>query len=112
MVGYTYNVSETKASVRTIIDSQASIAALISSTRDQGTVRGTLGVDGTAMQKKLARAVVAGHVTMANAYYAGIRLRVQHSYQPYQQRRVLILPQFSCAPRLRVFRFKQRFYKA
>ncbi|NLI22648.1 MAG: rod shape-determining protein MreC [Clostridiales bacterium] len=49
LVGYTYNVSATKASVRTIIDSEASIAALISSTRDQGTVRGTLGVDGTAM---------------------------------------------------------------
>ena len=49
LVGYTYNTSETKASVRTIIDSEASIAALISSTRDQGTVRGTLGVDGTAM---------------------------------------------------------------
>lgn len=49
LVGYTYNVSATKASVRTIIDSEASIAALISSTRDQGTVRGTLSVDGTAM---------------------------------------------------------------
>ena len=49
LVGYTYNTSATKASVRTIIDSEASIAALISSTRDQGTVRGTLGVDGTAM---------------------------------------------------------------
>jgi len=49
LIGYTYNVSATKSSVRTIIDSQASIAALISSTRDQGTVRGTLGVDGTAM---------------------------------------------------------------
>ena len=49
LVGYTYNVSETKSSVRTIIDSSASIAALISSTRDQGTVRGTLGVDGSAM---------------------------------------------------------------
>lgn len=49
LVGYTYNVSATKSSVRTIIDSEASIAALISSTRDQGTVRGTLGVDGTAM---------------------------------------------------------------
>ena len=49
LVGYTYNVSATKSDVRTIIDSQASIAALISSTRDQGTVRGTLGVDGTAM---------------------------------------------------------------
>ena len=49
LVGYTYNVSATSASVRTIIDSDASIAALISSTRDQGTVRGTLDVDGTAM---------------------------------------------------------------
>ena len=49
LVGYTYNVSPTKANVRTIIDSEASIAGLISSTRDQGTVRGTLGVDGTAM---------------------------------------------------------------
>jgi rod shape-determining protein MreC len=49
LVGYTYNTSATKASVRTIIDSEASIAALISSTRDQGTVRGTLGIDGAAM---------------------------------------------------------------
>ncbi len=49
LVGYTYNVTDTKSSVRTIIDSEASIAALISSTRDQGTVRGTLGVDGTAL---------------------------------------------------------------
>jgi rod shape-determining protein MreC len=49
LVGYTYNVKKTSASVRSIIDSDASIAALISSTRDQGTVRGTLGVDGTAM---------------------------------------------------------------
>ncbi len=49
LVGYTYNTKATSASVRTIIDSDASIAALISSTRDQGTVRGTLGVDGTAM---------------------------------------------------------------
>lgn len=49
LVGYTYNVSATKSSVRTIIDSEASIAALISSTRDQGTVRGTLSIDGTAM---------------------------------------------------------------
>lgn len=48
LVGYTYNVSETKSTVRTIIDSEASIAGLISSSRDQGTVRGTLGVDGTA----------------------------------------------------------------
>jgi len=49
LVGYTYNVSATKSTVRTIIDSEASIAGLISSSRDQGTVRGTLGVDGTAL---------------------------------------------------------------
>ena len=49
MVGYTYNVTPTKSTVRTIIDSEASIAALIQSSRDQGTVRGTLGVDGTPL---------------------------------------------------------------
>ncbi len=49
LVGYTYNVQETSATVRTIIDSEASIAGLISSSRDQGTIRGTLGVDGTAL---------------------------------------------------------------
>ena len=49
LIGYTYDVTSTKSSVRSIIDSEASIAALISSTRDQGTVRGTLSVDGTAM---------------------------------------------------------------
>ncbi len=49
LVGYTYNTKPSSASVRTIIDSDASIAGLISSTRDQGTVRGTLGVDGTAL---------------------------------------------------------------
>ena len=49
LVGYTYNVSGSSSSVRTIIDSEASIAALISSTRDQGTVRGTLGIDGQPM---------------------------------------------------------------
>lgn len=49
LVGYTYNVTATKSTVRTIIDSEASIASLISSSRDQGTVRGTLGVDGTPL---------------------------------------------------------------
>lgn len=50
LVGYTYDVSPTKSAVRTIIDSEASIAALISgSRRDQGTIRGTLGIDGRAM---------------------------------------------------------------
>ncbi len=49
LVGYTYNVTPTKCDVRTIIDSEASIAGLIQSSRDQGTVRGTLGIDGQAM---------------------------------------------------------------
>ena len=49
LVGYTEDVSETETHVRTIIDSEASIAGLIQSSRDQGTVRGTLGIDGTAM---------------------------------------------------------------
>ncbi len=49
LIGYTESVEPTKSTVRTIIDSDASIAALIQSSRDQGTVRGTLGIDGTAM---------------------------------------------------------------
>ncbi len=49
LVGYTENTLEHKASVRTVIDSEASIAALIQSSRDQGTVRGTLGIDGTPL---------------------------------------------------------------
>jgi len=49
LVGYTERVLEHSATVRTIIDSDASIAAIIQSSRDQGTVRGTLGVDGTPL---------------------------------------------------------------
>ena len=49
LVGYTESVRETESTVRTIIDSKASIAGLIQSSRDQGTVRGTLGIDGTPM---------------------------------------------------------------
>lgn len=49
LVGYTYSVSANKALVRTIIDSEASIAGLIQSSRDQGTIRGTLGIDGQPM---------------------------------------------------------------
>ena len=49
LVGYTETVKETESTVRTIIDSEASIAGLIQSSRDQGTVRGTLGIDGQAM---------------------------------------------------------------
>ncbi|MDY5731157.1 MAG: rod shape-determining protein MreC [Eubacteriales bacterium] len=46
LIGYTYNVSLNKADVRTIIDSEASIAALIQTSRDQGTIRGSLNIDG------------------------------------------------------------------
>ena len=49
LVGYTESTQEHKATVRTVIDFDASIAALIQSSRDQGTVRGTLGVDGTPL---------------------------------------------------------------
>ena len=49
LIGYTETVEASKSTVRTIIDSDASIAAIIQSSRDQGTIRGTLGVDGTAM---------------------------------------------------------------
>ena len=49
LVGYTENVQPHTATVRTIIDTDASIAALIQSSRDQGTVRGTLGIDGTPL---------------------------------------------------------------
>ncbi len=49
LIGYTETVSANRSTVRTIIDSEASIAGIIQSSRDQGTVRGTLGIDGTAM---------------------------------------------------------------
>ena len=49
LVGYTENTQAHKSTVRTVIDSNASIAALIQSSRDQGTVRGTLGIDGKPM---------------------------------------------------------------
>ena len=49
LVGYTENTQAHKSTVRTVIDSNASIAAIIQSSRDQGTVRGTLGIDGTPM---------------------------------------------------------------
>ena len=49
LVGYTEDTQAHKATVRTVIDSDASIAALIQSSRDQGTVRGTLGIDGTPL---------------------------------------------------------------
>lgn len=49
LIGYTYEVFETTAKVITIIDDQASLAALIESSRDQGAVKGTLGSTGEAL---------------------------------------------------------------
>ena len=46
LVGYVYEVFQTTAKVITIIDDQASLAALIESSRDQGAVKGTLGSTG------------------------------------------------------------------
>lgn len=49
LVGYTYDVTETTAKVQSIINSDTSISALIESTRYQGTVKGTLGINGEPM---------------------------------------------------------------
>lgn len=49
LVGVTYNVEETKCQVRCIIDSDCTVAALIQSSRDQGSVKGTLGTNGEPM---------------------------------------------------------------
>ncbi len=43
MVGFTYSVTANSAKVRSVIDSQARIPGLIQSSRDQGTIGGTLG---------------------------------------------------------------------
>lgn len=45
LVGYIYDVDETTSQVVSIIDSRASISGIIQSSRDQGMVRGTLGVE-------------------------------------------------------------------
>ena len=49
LVGYTYNVKGNTCSVRCIIDSSATVAGMLKTSRDQGSVTGTLGVDGKAM---------------------------------------------------------------
>lgn len=49
LVGYTYDVTETTAKVQSIVSSETSISALISSSRYQGTITGTLGIDGEPM---------------------------------------------------------------
>ena len=46
LVGYTYDVTATTSKVQTIINSDTSIPALIESTRYQGTVKGTMGING------------------------------------------------------------------
>ena len=49
LVGVTYNVTENKCQVRCIIDSDCTVAGLVQSSRDQGSVKGTLGTNGEPM---------------------------------------------------------------
>ena len=49
LVGVTYDVEPDKCQVRCIIDSDCTVAALIQSSRDQGSVKGTLGINGEPM---------------------------------------------------------------
>lgn len=46
LIGYVYEVFDSTSKVITIVDDQASLAALIESSRDQGAVKGTLGSTG------------------------------------------------------------------
>ena len=48
-MGVTYNVEKNKCQVRCVIDSDCTVAALIQSSRDQGSVKGTIGVNGEPM---------------------------------------------------------------
>lgn len=48
LVGYTYNTTGTTCKVATVIDSDTTIPALMESTRDQGSVKGTFGINGEA----------------------------------------------------------------
>lgn len=48
LVGYTYSTTNTTCKVATIIDSNTTIPALMESTRDQGSVKGTFGLNGEA----------------------------------------------------------------
>ena len=47
LVGYTFDVKANSASVRGIVDTAATVHALIESSRDQGGVSGTLAIDGS-----------------------------------------------------------------
>ncbi len=49
LVGYTEEVTEFRSKVRTVIDSDFHIASLIETSRLQGTISGTIGIDGEAM---------------------------------------------------------------
>ena len=48
LVGYTYDVKANTCNVLCVIDSNATVAAMVQNTRDQGSVKGTLSVDGSA----------------------------------------------------------------
>ena len=49
LVGVTYSTAEHSCQVRCIIDSDCTVAGLVQSSRDQGSVKGTLGTNGEAM---------------------------------------------------------------
>ena len=49
LVGVTYDVKDYKCQVRCIINSDCTVAGLVQSSRDQGSVKGTLGTDGKPM---------------------------------------------------------------
>ena len=49
LVGVTYNVKPNQCDVRCIIDSDCTVAGLVQSSRDQGSVKGTLGTNGEPM---------------------------------------------------------------
>ena len=49
LVGVTYNVKARQCDVRCIIDSDCTVAGIVKSSRDQGSVKGTLGTNGEPM---------------------------------------------------------------
>lgn len=49
LVGVTYDVEPNKCQVRCIISTDCTVAALIQTTRDQGSIKGTIGINGEAM---------------------------------------------------------------
>ena len=49
LVGYTYDVRNASCKVATVIDSDTTIPALMESSRDQGSIKGTYGLTGDAL---------------------------------------------------------------